>query len=567
MSAEDHPRDTPGRPGSRRSLFRARGFLSATTVSAVMVLAALALVGCADVASDAPPASVSLERPDLPSTLPTVTVSLPEPAGPNPYTDGIKVGSFLGGETRRFYGLGPVPETLEVIWRTHIGSGTTGGTASSAGPVTWSGTGWTGQPALVRDGGKLYLIVGGFDHNLVKIDASTGEELWSYEFDDVIKGSPTVFRMPDTGKLAVVCGSRRGFPRAIGDASIAPVRCVDFETGEELWRLTAPRTRSYSRDADSSPVLIGDTLYVAIETGHVYAVDPTRTEERGGHRWPVITAEQLLLGDERASSHGGNLVLESSPSVIGETLYLASGAGHVYGLTLDTLEVTWDYWIGSDLDGSPVTTEDGFILQAVEKQYISANGGVLKLDPSKDPDEALVWYFPTANRGLADWQGGVIGSVAVNDEYGSGLTRPALAAFTAIDGNLYVVSQDETDGTATSPQGEAGVPRPKVVFETAVGGGISSPIMVDDYIIQAGYGAAVNVYKIDYEAEGGVALVDRSGKEWSVGVTKVASFTGAGSYESTPIVWQGRIYVGSRDGFLYCLGDPDYEQPTMPEAP
>ncbi|MDO8880133.1 MAG: PQQ-binding-like beta-propeller repeat protein [Coriobacteriia bacterium] len=524
----------------------------------------LAIVGCTPVTQDVPPA---VTRPEIPSLLPTVTVTLPEPTGPNPYTDGIKVASFLGNETRRFHGLGPVPETLEVIWRAHIGSGTTGGTASSAGPVTWSGTGWTGQPALVRDGGKLYLLVGGLDHNLVKIDAATGEELWAYEFDDVIKGSPTVFKMPGTGKLAVVCGSRRGFPRAMGDASIAPVRCVDFETGEELWRLTAPRTKSYSRDADSSPIMVGDTLYVAIETGHVYAVDPTVTEERGGHRWPKIKAERLLLGDSRASSHGGNLVLESSPSVIGDTLYLASGAGHVYGLKLETLEVVWDYWIGSDLDGSPVTTEDGYILQAVEKQYISANGGVLKLDPRKDPDEALVWFFPTANRGLADWLGGVIGSVTVNDEYGSALVRPALAAFTAIDGNLYVVSQDETEGTATSPQGTAGVPKPKLVYQAAVGGGISTPIMVDDYIIQAGYGAAVNVYKIDYEAADGVVLKDRSGKEWTVGVTRVARFEGAGSYESTPIVWQGRIYVGSRDGFLYCLGDPDFEQPTMPAAP
>ncbi len=538
-----------------------RGWVLATAA----VCMAMLVTGCTAEAADPEPRLV--ERPDLPSVLPTVTITLPEPSGPNPYTDGVKVGTFLGDETRRFYGTGPVPETLQVIWRAHIGGGTTGGTASSAGPVTWSGTGWTGQPALVRDKGRLYLLVGGFDHNLVKIDAETGTEIWSYAFDDVIKGSPTVFRMPGTGKLAVVCGSRRGFPRAMGDPSIAPVRCVDFETGEELWRLTAPRTKSYSRDADSSPVLIGDTLFVAIETGHLYAVDPARTEERGGYRWPVIAAERVLLGDSRAASHGGNLVLESSPSVIGDTLYIASGAGHVYGLARDTLEVVWDYWIGTDLDGSPATTEDGYLLQAVERQYTQHQGGVLKLDPREDPAEALVWFFPTENRALADWQGGVIGSVAVNDEYGSGLVRPALAAFTAIDGNLYVVSQDETDSTATSPQGYQGVPKPKLVFKTPVGGGISTPIMVDDYIIQAGYGAAVNVFKIEYEAEGGVPLTDRSGTSWSVAVRKVASLPGGGSYESTPIVWQGRIYLGSRDGFLYCVGDPAYQPPAMPEAP
>ncbi|MDY0340276.1 MAG: PQQ-binding-like beta-propeller repeat protein [Coriobacteriia bacterium] len=529
----------------------------------LVVAACCVSPGCAPVES---PAVESVVRPALESILPTVTIDIPEPDGPDPDVDGIKIASFLGGETRRFYGVGPVPETLEVIWRTRIGSGTTGGTASSSGPVQWAGTGWTGQPALVRDEGKLYLLVGGFDHDLVKIDAETGEELWAYTFDDVIKGSPTVFRMPGTGKLAVVCGSRRGFPRTMSDPSIAPVRCVDFETGEELWRLTAPVTRSYSRDADSSPVMIGDTLYVAIETGHVYAVDPSKTEERDGHRWPIIKAEQVLVGDSRASSHGGNLVLESSPSVIGDTIYIASGAGHVYGLDKDDLSVVWDHWIGSDLDGSPVTTSDGHILQAVEKQYIPGNGGVLKLDPRKPGEDAIVWFFPTSNKMFADWQGGVIGSVAVNDSYGSDTLRPALAAFTAIDGNLYVVSQDETDGTTAGPQGQSGVPMPKVVFKHNVGGGISTPLMVDDYIIQGGYGATMNVFKIDYQSKDGVPLKDRAGNQWTVGIEKVASFS-AGSFESTPIVWQGRIYVGSRDGSFYCLGDPQYMSPEPPETP
>jgi outer membrane protein assembly factor BamB len=505
--------------------------------------------------------------PVLPSVLPTLTVEIPEPprlVATDPDVDGIKIATFLGDSARGYYGIGPVPETLNVIWKANIGSGLTGGTGKEstrtapgvpAGMVKWSGTGWTGQPALVREGGRLYLVVGGFDHNLVKIDAETGKELWAYAFDDVIKGSPTVFQMPGTGKLAVVCGSRRGFPRAMDDPTIAPVRCVDFETGEELWRLTVPRTKSYSRDADSSPILVGDTLYVAVESGYVYAIDPTTTEAWGKYRKPAITAEQLLLGDKRAASHRGNLVLESSPSVIGPTLYASSGAGHVYGLRLGDLSVVWDYWIGSDIDGSPVTTSDGYILQAVEKQYISAQGGVLKLDPRKDPQDALVWYYPTANRTFVDWQGGVIGSVSVNDHDVAEKGRPALAAFTAIDGNLYVVSQDETDGTATSPQGKAGVPKAKLVFKDAIGGAISTPIMVDDHIVAAGYDSTVHVYRIDYEAAGGVALKDRAGTPWSVGIKEVAAFIGAGNYESTPIVWQGRIYIGSRDGSLYCLGD------------
>lgn len=534
---------------------------------AVVVALALAMglvVGCQRSAERAPTFSA---RPDAASGIPTVTVDLPQPVGPNPFQDGVMVSTFLGDETRRFYGKGPVPEKLDVIWRTTIGSGTTGGTASSNGAmVTWAGTGWTGQPALVRDGGKLYLIVGGFDHNLVKIDAETGEELWAYAFDDVIKGSPTVFRMPDSGKLAVVCGSRRGFPRGIGDPTIAPVRCVDFETGKELWRMTSPTSKSYSRDADSSPVLIGDTLYIYIETGYAYAVDPTKTETRGGYRWPVVKASQLLLGS-RPSGHGGNLVLESSPSLIGDTLYAASGAGDIYGVSKTDLSVVWDYWTGSDIDGTPVTTADGFLLQAIEKQYIPGRGGVAKLDPRKSADQVLVWFFPTGDRTFADWAGGVIGSVSVNDEYGGGASKPALAAFIAIDGNLYVVSQDETDGTGPDFQGRPGVPIPKLVFKDDVGGAISTPIMVDDYVIAAAYDAILHVYKIDYDDPEGVPLADRTGRAWTVSVKEVAAFSGGGSYESTPIVWQGRIYIGSRNGSLYCLGDEGYEAPEAPEMP
>ncbi len=27
-----------------------------------------------------------------------------------------------------------------------------------------------------------------------------------------------------------------------------------------------------------------------------------------------------------------------------------------------------------------------------------------------------------------------------------------------------------------------------------------------------------------------------------------------GSFESTPIVWNNKIYIASRDGYLYCFG-------------
>lgn len=566
----------------RRTAQRSWGKWLAAVLLVVAVVAAGVFVGLRVAAPALDPLPLIRPISALPSVLPTVTIELPQPPGTDPTVDGIKIASFLGNERRRFYGVGPVPEKLEVIWKMSIGGGTTGGTgkkstepsgtpAAKAGIVKWYGTGWTGQPALVREKGKLYLLVGGFDHNLVKIDAATGKELWSYEFPDVIKGSPTVFEDPDApgdpSRYVVMVGSRRGFPASITAPNLAPYRAVSYATGEELWRLPVPHTKSYSRDADGSGFVVGGMAWVGVESGNMYKLDPFSTVEWKGFRTPKIVSEALLLGDKRASSHGGNLVLEASPVLLGERVYAASGSGHVYGMNKDTLRVEWDYFTGSDMDGTPVATSDGFLFAEIEKQYIKGHGGLVKLDPRKAAKDALVWFFPTGDKAFADWQGGIIGSSSVNDEYNADGSRPALVSCTAIDGNLYVLSQDNlAEERVAGPNLEKGLPTPKVVFKENVGGAISTPIMVDDYVIAAGYGNAVNVYKLTYTpgTDGpGVALKTRKGEMVSVSVKRVARFTGGGSYESTPIVWQGRIYIGSRDGYLYCLGDPEYKPETV----
>jgi outer membrane protein assembly factor BamB len=476
-----------------------------------------------------------------------------------PDADGIKVSSFLGGAERNFYGIGPVPEKLNVIWRFRLGSGKTSGTASSKGPTVWSGSGWTGQATIVRDKGRLYVIASSYDHKLRRIDAETGEEVWAYEFPDVIKGTNTVFVNPSpTGeddRLLVVCGSRRGFGIALGAADVAPVRCVTFGSGKEVWRLPAPRTKAYSQDADSSGLLIGGSYYQAVETGYIYRLDPTSTSAWGSFRKPKQLASALLYETSDSAKHGGNLLPEGSPTVVGDRLFISSGAGHVYGLSLPDLKKVWDFKTGSDLDSSAPLTKTGKLVVGVEKQYIAGKGGAMMLDVSKPPAQAVDWYFPTGDRKFGDWLGGIIGSCSINDEYDPEGSRPALAAFSAIDGNMYVVSQDQmAPGTAKGFDGKTDYPTPIMVAKKNIGGAISTPIMVDDYVIACGYDAKVHVYKITYDAPKGVQLKARNGKPVSVAVNEVASFA-TGGIESTPVVWRGRIYIGSRDGWLYCLGE------------
>ncbi|MGZ4200045.1 MAG: outer membrane protein assembly factor BamB family protein, partial [Thermoleophilia bacterium] len=417
--------------------------------------------------------------------------------------DGIKLATFLGTASRRFYGLGPAPRHLQVIWKARIGGGWTSGKFAGDANMYWSGTGWTGMPALVRDGGKLFLLIGGYDHKLHKIDAATGKILWAYDFGDVIKSSPSVIANPHPtsadDKYLVLAGSRRGFGLAMGDPRIASYRAVSFGSGKEQWRLPVPRTRNYTQDCDGSGFYLDGLDYIGVEPGWFYGLDPFHTQPwtAGGHtyRKPVAAHSTLLLGsaadaarDPVKHAEGANLAIEASPALLGDTIYIASGDGHVYSLRRSDLTVVFDYRVGSDMDGTTVPTRAGKLLVSVEKQYIKGHGGVLLLDPTKPAAHSPVWFFPTGNRQVAEWSGGVIGSVAVNDEYGGASKYPPLAAFNAIDGNLYVISQDTlAPGRVRGPNLERGLRTPVTIFKNWVNAAISTPIIVDDTIVSAAY--------------------------------------------------------------------------------
>ncbi len=476
--------------------------------------------------------------------------------------DGIKLATFLGDETRRVYGLGPAPKSLSLVWRTYVGGGMTAPVAKGENKP-WTGSGWTGQPVIVRDQGRLYLLWGAYDRKLHKIDLKTGKIVWEYAFDDIIKSSPTVIEDPRAAtaddRYMVIAGSRRGWPSNYSDPLLAPYRAVSFGTGRELWRLPVPLTDSYSRDVDGSGLFYGGRLYAGVESGWFYKLDPFRTRQWNGYRTPRIVARRLLLGDPQDRViHQGNLVLESSPCLLDGIVYVASGAGHVYGMRRSDLKVVWDYRIGSDLDGTVVPTTTGKLLVPVEKQYIRGHGGVLCLDPSRPPSESVVWFMPTGDRRLADWEGGVIGSCAVNDAYDAWGRRPRLAAFAAIDGHLYVISQDRTSGRAAGPNGDGPYPTPRVIARFDIGGSISTPIMVDDSIIVGGYDNRIHLYKIKYRParkDDDGALRSPDGRWFRVSVVEKAGFAGGGAFESTPVLWKGRVFIGCRDGSLYCVGD------------
>lgn len=466
---------------------------------------------------------------------------------PSPYI--IYNGTFLGNESRNYYG-NFCSDSLNLKWKYFLGSGKTIVTAE-AGVEVWAGAGWTGQPLITKENGVTYVYQGCFDHHLKKFSLDSGKLIWEYEFDDILKGTGTIL-YNENAKDSLNClmifqGSRKGFQYTVSDTGVASFRAISCLTGQEQWRMPMAHTKCYSSDVDASPVFVNGVGYIGLENGYFVSFHPEeKTQWTDTSCKPIIYSSDLLYSEQDVAAHGGNLVTEASPSRIGNHLYIASGCGHIFGYNLETKQIDWDLKVDADIDGTPVVTSDNCLLIAIEKQYIAGHGGILKINPARQPENCVDWYYPTGDRNFSSWIGGVIGSVTVNDNYRNE-NDPHLAVFTGIDGILTVVDYFKlSNEKAAGPDGKTMYPVPVVKFTADIGPAISTPIFTRDHIVAAGY-SGIRIFKQNDD------------------YTFTQTAFQPGMFEASPVVHNGNVLIASRDGYLYCFGSDEVPIDTTVE--
>jgi outer membrane protein assembly factor BamB len=451
----------------------------------------------------------------------------------------IFLGTFLGNPSRNYYG-DSLPNELSVVWKYKIGGGETNPTGREV--EVWHGAGWTGQPLIIEENGIPFIIQGCYDHTLKKINAVTGELVWEYQYDDVLKGTGTVWidsaAKDPQNRIVILQGARIGLENHLRKDTIPSYRAISYITGKELWRMNVKKGPSFSRDVDGSALILNDTVYIGLENGFFSIFTPGEDHlvEAGDKKFKTILHEYPLFDAQDMIKHGGELVIESSPCRIGDHIYITTGAGHIYGFDLKHKKVDWDLYVGADMNGSPVVTNDSCIIVTLEKQFIKGQGGAMKINPRKLPSQSVVWYFPTEDRDFAGWSGGIVGSVAVNDRYKNEHDR-SLACISAMDGNLYLVDHKKINDTISvkGPDGETEYRTPVLLSKNTVGPTISTPIFVEDRICVATYSG---IYLFD--------IIE------NYQLQQLVSYKGI--FESTPTAYGGRIFVASKNGYLYCFG-------------
>ncbi len=487
-----------------------------TAAAATTQAAELAPLG--EAGGIAAPREAAVVAPETTTTVPAPTTTT-LPAGPvgAPHGEVTGLTMFRGNPTRTFYGTGIIPEDLNVLWRfpeaPMCGNSPVGGQDK-----VWCGSGWTGQPVVwERPDGTTEVIFGAYDKHLHFLDAATGERTRpDFPMGDIIKGSVTLD--PD-GFPLVYAGSRDPRFRIIA---------LDREAPTELWSLDATAVNGmWNNDWDSNPVVVDGVLYVGGENSWWFAIELNRTRGAEGRVEvaPEIVFDTPAFTDELVASVGRQQSVENSTAVFEDRAYFANSAGRVVGVAIGSLpdgdgEVVFDYWMGDDVDATIVIDEAGNLYVSAQVDLGTSRGTevgqLVKLDPDAAGDPR-VWGLdvPPAN-GV---EGGIWGT-------------PALV------GDLLFVPTNP--GELLAVDTETG----EVVWRDDIGvHAWSSPVAVGTRLLVA----------VDCDTAPALRIYDIVDPRTPVSIGERA-FAG-GCIESTPAVWDGRVYVGSRDGFFYALGE------------
>jgi outer membrane protein assembly factor BamB len=433
-----------------------------------------------------------------------------------PYGDKVQgLLTFRGNPTRTYYGTGPIPRAEPTEkWKFPQSGALCSTSVDEHGPSEWCGSGWTGQPSVFERDGRTWVVFGAYDSKIHFLDAESGERILpDFPTGDIIKGSVTVD--PD-GYPIVYTGSRDNYYRAIA---------IDRNPPVELWKLSADAVKptKWNNDWDGAGLVIDDYLFEGGENSQFHIVKLNRGYDAAGK---VTVAPRLVFNapgwDDQLLNDIGhqNVSIENSVAIVKDTVYFANSGGLVQGWDLSGLKAgrvptrVFRFWTGDDTDATIVADEQGMLYVGSEYEKGSARskevGQMMKLDPSK-PDNPLVWKLDDRPKIPA----GIWGTPALYKD---------------------VVIFDTTGGDVHGVDRATGALR--WTFHLPSGQVWQSPVVVDGVLVIGDCLGDLRAYDVSDPTRPPTAL-------WTAKI--------GGCIESTPAVWKGRMYFGTRAGAFHAL--------------
>ncbi len=343
--------------------------------------------------------------------------------------------------------------------------------------------------------------------------------------------------------------------------------------GKLFWEYDPTTTNEYRNDVRPVPSEKNEMIVVSSQDGKVSSINSktgncywVANVGRGGLSSPEVTDDSVFVGSDEGiialDKDTGELTwqnnlgaVSSQPTYTDGVVYCGSHDGSLYALDADKGTVKWIYQTGSDIYSSPavdnnlvyVGSTDGFLYaigsETGEERWSFKTGGPVCSSPLVTDD---VVYFGSWDNILYALDSKT-GSIKWTFTTGWGIdSSPAIYKDTLFvgseDTNLYAV--DVRDGTL------------KWAFSTH--GGIKSSPTV--------YGGFVFVGSSDGRL---YALNAESGKlEWSTApdyhIEGIYNYV-TKPIDSSPLAYDGKVFVGSTNGKVYCFDAQTIEHPKADE--
>lgn len=350
---------------------------------------------------------------------------------PERYTELEGIVTFRGDNFRSgaAYGTATVSsKTLTKAW-----SKSTSGLSDSDG-IYWSGSGWTGQPLIVKwpeatrknisamydwareKEGLVEVIYATLDGHVYFYELTSGEytrEPLNLGFN--YKGAGA---LDPRGYPILYVGS--GVDSVNGRSRVKVVNLIDNSVMFEFGHNETFANRGWHM-FDSSPLVSAETdqLIYPGENGILYIIHlNTKYNEQTGEL--SVDPDNIVKWKYNGVRSGSRywLGVESSAAIINNYIFLADNGGNLMCLDLNTLELVWVQDVLDDTNCSPVVdVEDGhpyiYISTSFHygwRSYSTAAIPIFKIDAETGE---IVWRTDYTCYTVQDLSGGVQGTIAV----------------------------------------------------------------------------------------------------------------------------------------------------------
>lgn len=350
---------------------------------------------------------------------------------PERYTELEGIVTFRGDNFRSGAAYGTVAvssKTLTKVW-----SKSTSGLSDTDG-IYWSGSGWTGQPLIVKwpeatrknisamydwareKEGLVEVIYATLDGHVYFYELTSGE----YTRDPLNLG----FNYKGAGAL-----DPRGYPilyvgsgvdSVNGRSRVKVVNLIDNSVMFEFGHNETFANRGWHM-FDSSPLVSAETdqLIYPGENGILYIIHlNTKYNEQTGEL--SVDPDNIVKWKYNGVRSGSRywLGVESSAAIINNYIFLADNGGNLMCLDLNTLELVWVQDVLDDTNCSPVVdVENGhpyiYISTSFHygwRSYSTAAIPIFKIDAETGE---IVWRTDYTCYTVQDLSGGVQGTIAV----------------------------------------------------------------------------------------------------------------------------------------------------------